>query len=617
MKHHQCQSHEGSVTRRSTPLARLQAISLIGIIALTISACATPHGTSARIPTQMLALEAEDADITNGALTVRDEPSASQGRALVPSAEAGTASADVEAAAISFEITTAGQYVLWARLKGASLDQSAMNLGFDGALERIDLFSYGDYFWVAASVAELTPGVHRVSISNAEPETSLDAVVVSSRRDLTSAQLDNFLIRGEMPPEVPAESPSEGPDSDPSSPAAPKPSGPERAIFDLRGDPDFDPANLPADAQVWYRRMWKSIDDSVYDVYEWAASDDLYKYARDLQTHVQFLLHAFRLTGDLKLLDEVDYILEIMRDQLHDSWRDVLEGSTAPGKDGYRNWVWRFSSGDSYVGKDTNKLDEMKTHALVASVAHALNLNRDLESPGGVNYGAHADFWLDYLINDFEAKWRERENSPHGFPIMIRAEFHTYYSWTKYHYYMSFLTGNQGYMKEAERMAEVLWNEVVVADTKTGPAYLWRHAVLGEGGKTKYLHSTVYARYVYQDSIEFFMEGFGWWSEEDLAAMARTFTTWVIDVENANGSRDWFESDIGGGQERAGVPSDPKWNRMDYYRYEASAYAEIAPWDETGQMDAMTDRVLDKTSSASSPRYLALPMAKLLTAFLN
>src|SRR5690606_22402176 len=158
------------------------------------------------------------------------------------SAEAGTASADVEAAAISFEITTAGQYVLWARLKGASLDQSAMNLGFDGALERIHLFSYGDYFWVAASGAPLTPGVHRVSISNAEPETSLDAVVVSSRRDLTSAQLDNFLIRGEMPPEVPAESPSEGPDSDPSSPAAPKPSGPERAIFDLRGDPDFDPA---------------------------------------------------------------------------------------------------------------------------------------------------------------------------------------------------------------------------------------------------------------------------------------------------------------------------------------------------------------------------------------
>src|SRR5690606_39479962 len=95
---------------------------------------------------------------------------------------------------------------------------------------------------------------------------------------------------------------------------------------------------FPADAQFRYRRLWTSIDDSVYDAYKWARSDNLYKYARDLHTHVQFLLHAFRLTGDLKLLDEIDYIAEIMRGELHDSWRDVREGSAAPGKDGYLNW---------------------------------------------------------------------------------------------------------------------------------------------------------------------------------------------------------------------------------------------------------------------------------------
>src|SRR5690606_10309211 len=110
--------------------------------------------------------------------------------------------------------------------------------------------------------------------------------------------------------------------------------------------------------------------------------------------------------------------------ELADSWRGTADGTKQ--KDGYLNWVWRQNHGEAYQGKDTNQLDEIKTHAMIASVAYALELNRDLKSPGGRNYGAHADFWQDYLVNDFEAKWRDRRNKPTGFPFIMRPHTHTY-----------------------------------------------------------------------------------------------------------------------------------------------------------------------------------------------
>ncbi len=629
------------VTRTGQAQLRLRRLTFATIVTaalLLLSACGTNVGTAGVSgPLRMEAVEAESAVVVSDALEVRDDESASGGRALAVSDGVKSAASGEEDATVAFSVPADGRYVLWARVKGASDGENAVYLGFDGALERIESPHPGEYAWTAVASTELTAGEHVVSIGAAEPGTSVDAVVVANRRDLRGDDLEAFVMEGVTPAPTTRTEPARpragasGPDGVPL--AGPTPGGDPGAApgdgpsagdptpvtgrpFDLRGDPDFDVADLPAEAQIWYRRLWIAIDDSIYDVYDWARSDNLYKYARDLHTHVEFLLHAFRATGDLKLLDEIDYIVELMRGELHDSWRDVREGSAAPGTDGYLNWVWRASGADGYYGKDTHQLDEMKTHALIASVAWALEVNRDLESPGGHDYAAHADFWKDYLVNDFEAKWRERMGKPEGFPIMIRPHTHTYYSWTKWHYYMWLLTGDEAYLKEAQRMAGKLREDIVEVSTDTGPAYLWTRSVLSEGGHEDYLHPTVYARYVYHDAIDFYFEGFGWWDEDTLAAMARTFATWVIDPEHAEGSRDWFTGDIGGDHERGGIRTDG-WNRMDYYRYEASAYAEIAAWDPTGKIDEETDVVLDKVGDPAAPRYIALPTAKLIAALLD
>lgn len=632
------------VARTGLAQPRLRALTLTVISAavlLLLGACGTNVGTAGlNGPLRLQAVEAEDAAVVGDGLVVLEDEAASGGRALAVSEEISSASTAEEDATVAFTVPAAGRYVLWARVKGASDGEGAVYLGIDGALERIEAPGAGEYGWAAVTSTELSAGQHVVSIGAAEPGTSVDAVVVSNRRDLRGADLEAFVMDGVTPPATPRPDsggprtggngpedvpiagpvtppggePGAGPDEGPSEdPVQDEPAPVTGRPFDLRGDPDFDVSDLPAEAQIWYRRLWHSIEDSIYDVYDWARSDNLYKYARDLHTHVEFLLHAFRATGDLKLLDEIDYIVEIMRDQLHDSWRDVKEGSAEPGTDGYLNWVWRAGTADQYYGKDTHQLDEMKTHALIASVAWALEVNRDLASPGGHDYAAHADFWKDYLVNDFEAKWRERMGKPTGFPIMIRPHTHTYYSWMKWHYYMSKLTGDQAYLKEAERMAGMLRQDIVEVATGSGPAYVWTRSVLSEGGHEDYLHPTVYARYVYHDAIEFYFEGFGWWDDDALEAMARTFATWVIDPEHAEGSRDWFTGDIGGDHERGGIRSDD-WNRMDYYRYEASAYAEIAAWDPSGKIDEWTDIVLDKVTDPAAPRYLALPTAKLVSA---
>ncbi len=600
------------ISRSGTPRLRSRTqyqVVLISVLALIIAACA-PSGPGGRMPTVMQALEAEDAVLEGSNLAVRDEPGTSGNKVVVATTRLSPASEGVEDAFVPFEITADGEYVLWARIKGASTDESAMYLGFDGEVERVELFHFGEYVWVAATMQELLSGEHHISIGHAEPETVIDAVVVSSRRDLTHDNLETYLMTGALPDGFPGDPSAEEPGGE-----APLPGSTSK--FDLVGNASFDASQLPADAQVWYRRMWKAIDDSVYDVYEWAASDDLYRYARDLHTHVQFLLHAFRVTGDLKILDEIDKIAQIMRGELHDSWRGVLVGSSSDGKDGYLNWVWRYSSGDEYVGKDTNKLDEMKTHALIANIAYALDLNRNLKSPDGIDYGAHADYWVDYLVNHFEAKWREREDEPKGFPIMIRPGTHTYYSWMKWHYYMSLLTGESGYMKEAERMAGKLREDVREVESPSGTALVWPRGVVSEGSRSGYLHPTVYARYAFHDALDFYFEGFGWWNEETIKEMARTISEWVIDPEHATGSRDWFSGDIGGDRSRGGIESSDDWNRMDYYRYEVSAYSEFAPWDSTGRIADITDRVMDKFGGSDYSRYIALPVAKLMNSMLT
>jgi hypothetical protein len=372
--------------------------------------------------------------------------------------------------------------------------------------------------------------------------------------------------------------------------------------FSMRGDPTFSRNRLNGEARSRYDRLVAEITDPSNNrkIMNYAKSDDVFTYGRILGSHVQVVLIAFRVTGDLILLDHIDEIAEHMRAQLHDSWRGTTDGRDGT-KDGFLNWVDRYERSSQFRGKDTTKINEMRAHATVATIAYALHLNRGHRSPSGRNYGAHADFWKDYLVNHFEAKWRQREGIKTAFPFMGRPHTTEYYNWMLWHHYMGKLTGKSGYAAEANRMAGHLWNDLRTVSTPKGTAYVWPQSLGTLGGtNSRILQASTYARHTFGDIVELHLEGFhNWASDEHMRRFARTFSEFIIDTNDP--LRNGIASDVGGGVARAGLTSASR-RRMGRSVFRDTQFALISPWDDSGAIAKLADGVQDRHVSADTSR---------------
>jgi hypothetical protein len=354
--------------------------------------------------------------------------------------------------------------------------------------------------------------------------------------------------------------------------------------LDLRGDPSFDPASLPPDVLCWYEALWGVVDDPDRAAYftRRAERDDLYTYSREVNNHLVALFTAFRVTGDLALLDEIDRLAQHMRAELEDAWHGVasLERGAV---DGYLNWVWDQDESDEHKGRDLHEIDEMRTHSMIAQLAYAYAANADLESPNGVDYAERAAFWTDYLRNHFEAKWRERHRVPWPeFPFLERPHLHETLEFVRYHHYMYLLTGEEPYAAEAERLSRVTFENFREADTESGPALVTPRSVLSMGGSLDYLLPSIYFRHVVATVVDLHLEGVEPWSDDEVMAMlARTLSEFILDGEG-----DGFARDVGGGVERAGLePSgEGNWSRISPSVYNISAFALLAAWDDSGEV---------------------------------
>ena len=378
-------------------------------------------------------------------------------------------------------------------------------------------------------------------------------------------------------------------------------------MFDLSGlDAAFSPSRLTTAQRANYDRLWAEIDDYRSERLNDALSDDIFVYARSLASHVQAVLIVFRMTGDLALLDHVDTIGQAMRSKLADGWRGTNDGTDGT-KDGYLNWAFRPGTGgtDQHVGKDTRQIDDIGAHANVAAIAYALEANRDLSSPTGRDYAAHADFWKDYLVNHFEAKWRSRRSEPTGFPIMTNPSTITYLKWIRWHYYMGLLTGNSAYTAEATSMANIWWDHMYPINTPSGTAYVYAPGIAGLGGpNTHLLGATTYAGHLYGTAVEFHLEGFhNWSSDETLRRLARTFTEFIIDTDDP--IKNGMASDVGGARKRLHLEPDVSRLRLGLPQYRDRNFSFIAPWDASGQIEDLNVRIQNSYASRDTIRLAA------------
>jgi hypothetical protein len=277
------------------------------------------------------------------------------------------------------------------------------------------------------------------------------------------------------------------------------------------GNPQFSESQLKPEVRIWYARLWAAIKNPGYaDPDPDAKSGDNYKIGRPFEMHVTALLQAYRLTGDLKLMDEVDRLMQIARNQLRDAWDNGQ-------KDGFISW--RNYSADvpnSDKGKDLKReIDEILSASMVAEVAWAFRVNQNVTSPKGISYRERADFWQNFLSNHFEAKWRKRENKKTGFPFLVKNLQHIYVAFIRYHYYMSKLTGRADYMNEAQRMAGIVAKNICVISTPSGSNYVWPHAVYfdvktnSDALKSSVTATmTTYVRHAFASITALSMEGF-------------------------------------------------------------------------------------------------------------
>jgi len=295
-----------------------------------------------------------------------------------------------------------------------------------------------------------------------------------------------------------------------------------------------------------------------------AATGDLYRLGRDLNQNLTTVMLAYRETGDRDLVRHIDKIMNIAKDQLADT-----------NGDGYKNWRWLLrNSGEGrlYYGKDTHAMDEMMTHALVAAAAYTLK-------QGG--YSSSARFWTDYLKNDFEAKWRERNNQPSGYPFIDHFLVHPTTQFIRYNFYMYKLTGDSDYYSEAKRLA----GQIRGTMRSSGSGYVWDHKVGRRGG----CQPMVYVRYTTQAMADIASVDSRLFSSSFMKKVAYTMARKAL--KSTSGTK--LAGNICGRGSYGSV-----------HMFAQHPYAQLAAWDSSGRLETAAERAYAATErrSMSSPK---------------
>lgn len=366
--------------------------------------------------------------------------------------------------------------------------------------------------------------------------------------------------------------------------------------------PEPELSSFPSDSlETWNSRLVATITNPQYGtVYDpqygyvsnsWmnpvtlAKSGDLYALARNFNQYATSLILAYRESGDPALMRQLDFLMSLVGDTLGD-----------PNGDGYLNWRYLNYSADSsavpHLGDDYHEMEEILTHSGVAAIAYALKQ---------AGYSSSAAFWMDYLQNDFEAKWRKRKNKPSGFPFLTKDLMHAYVQWIRYHYYMGKLTGDSSYTREAFRMAGVVRGNMKVTSTPSGIGYEWAHRVqLSGSGSFSGCQPMVYVRYTTQ-------------AFADLATQdARLFdSTFMQQVANTMAYKAWKNTD--GTQLANDVCGGGSYGSL--YHGASHPYTVLAAWDTSRRLEEIAIRTYHATehNRESSPRIYNLPAMMVFT----
>ncbi len=380
--------------------------------------------------------------------------------------------------------------------------------------------------------------------------------------------------------------------SEPQTPAPNEPDGgiteppptQTRTLTTWTIDPEFAVNELDAETQVWYERVKLEIaaesrrpcpaaGTALADYPNnyggsptlSACSGVKHYIGRSVNGWVTALLSVFRLTGDRALLEEVDRVMELARAQLADT-----DG------DGWRN----FKSLPSITGTDFNLKEDDLSHAFIPEVIYAFRKNAAY-STAEYDYAAHADAWLAYLRNDFEAKWAGRGETRATEGLPVHRLMHPFIDMVRYTTYMTkVLPDDARYTRLSRRLGATALAEFRTDTTANGEAFVWSHEVRGYAGISPdaclTLQMGTYPTETMQSFLDLALEGVpGFADPVKLQKLSRTLSESILEPNRVG----FMYKDVGGPRNGIISPAERKQTVIDGWCFEDVNYS---PGNEPG-----------------------------------
>ena len=399
----------------------------------------------------------------------------------------------------------------------------------------------------------------------------------------------------------------------PAAAYAQRPVGPYTPWRSLVGDPEAPRSTSSSEARAWADRLWVAVAASRDEMRSRAERGDAYDIGRWLYQYDAALLLGLRSTGDLRFLDEVDVVAEALRNELSDAWCgrvarrvDVnVRYGTVVEPDGHRNFRLTTGTGRDWC-RDTGDLNEALIHGHLAMVMYAYHANRHLESPAGIDYGERADFWLEYLRNDFEAKWRARSRTAWPSMDFIDLKFcHTYTQMILYHHFVGQRLREDGspdadpYLRQVARLTDGMFDVPFVAgrhpggfqevDTSEGVALVYSFGAPGfedaESRTSFEACGVTYARYLATTALVLRLEGVERWTDATLSGIANGLAAFAFDTDPIGRAARPVAAGVTGTARVAGIPAARGVGRLTTAQLALSPFAAYGAWNASGKVE--------------------------------
>lgn len=383
----------------------------------------------------------------------------------------------------------------------------------------------------------------------------------------------------DVPTPVPQPSPNPDPIAQPPPPES-------RILTTWTINPNFSESDISdPETLAWYRRVKLEIarerkqeclpPGTAPEAYPFfpasatlsACSGVKHFIGRGLQSDVNALLTLFRITGDRELLEEIDRLMEIAKAQLSDT-----DG------DGHRNWHWLAI----YDTNDFNLKEDGLAHSYIPAVSYVFQKNAEYSTTAH-DYQAHADEWLDYLRNDFEAKWAKRRETRNHKGLPVKNLFHPYIQMLRYTVYMEKLfPDDDKYRHLQKRLATTVLNEFKIDSTENGDAYVWSHEVRAErrGGDPNVcltFQMGTYPNETMQTFMDLALEGQpGFADAKTMQTLSRTLSESILDPNQFSSI---MYKDVGGLRNGSLTPDTIKRTYIDGWCFEEAPFSLNNPTD--------------------------------------